>query len=40
MRLLSRLQAVECDCILVREQDATPGDHIRYQELLTGSRDE
>jgi len=37
---LSRLQAVECDCILVREQAAAPGDHIRYQDLLTGSRDE
>lgn len=36
---LGRLRVVECDCIL-SEEGATPGDHIRYQELLTGSRDE
>ena len=34
---LTKLQAVECDCLLVREARATPGDYITYQDLLLSS---
>jgi len=32
---LSRGQAIECDCIMVKQKPASPSDHIPYIELFT-----